>query len=121
MLDLQGNVTETNGANFLIVEKGTIVSPTTRNILPGISRQVVIELAEKLAIPFVERDLPLSAAMSADEAFLSSTPYCLLPVSAINGVVIGDGKPGTIFRRLLDSWSEMVGLDVRHQIVGQAF
>ncbi|HND55983.1 MAG TPA: aminotransferase class IV, partial [Pirellulaceae bacterium] len=56
LLDLDGNVTETGGANFLIVERGTIVSPTTRNILPGISRQMVIELAEKLDIPFVERD-----------------------------------------------------------------
>jgi branched-subunit amino acid aminotransferase/4-amino-4-deoxychorismate lyase len=121
LLDLQGNVTETNGANFLIVESGTIVSPTTRNILPGVSRQVVIELAEKLGIPFLERDVSLSAAMGADEVFLSSTPYCLMPVTAINGAAIGDGKPGRIFQRLLDSWSEMVGVDIKQQIVGQAF
>ena len=114
-------MTETNGANFLIVESGTIVSPTTRNTLPGVSRQVVIELAGKLRIPFLERDVSLSAAMGANEAFLSSTPYCLLPVCAINGVVIGDGKPGRVFQRLLDSWSKMVGVDIRQQIVGQAF
>lgn len=51
LLDLDGNVTETSGANFLLVERGSIVSPTLRNILPGISRQTVIELAAKLGIP----------------------------------------------------------------------
>ena len=55
LLDLDGNVTETSGANFLIVENGAIVSPTTVNTLPGISRAMVIELAAKLGIPFIER------------------------------------------------------------------
>lgn len=116
LLDLDGNVTETSGANFLIVERGAIVSPTTVNTLPGISRAMVIELAQKLAIPFEERDIQVYNVMNADEALLTSTPYCVMPVTKINGVPIGAGRPGAMCRRLLTAWSEAVGLDVEAQI-----
>lgn len=119
LLDLDGNVTETSGANFLIVERGTIVSPTLRNTLPGVSRAVVIELAAKLGIPFVERDIQVFSVMNADEAFLASTPYGLCPVTKINGVTIGDGQPGAVYRRLISAWSELVGLDVAGQFVAR--
>ncbi|HTI51889.1 MAG TPA: aminotransferase class IV [Planctomycetaceae bacterium] len=116
LLDLAGNVTETSGANFLIVERGTIVSPTLVNTLPGISRATVIELARKLGIPFVERDIQVHSVMNADEAFTASTPYCVMPVTKINGVSIGDGRPGPVWRRLLAAWSELVGVDIERQI-----
>jgi branched-subunit amino acid aminotransferase/4-amino-4-deoxychorismate lyase len=116
LLDLHGNVTETNAANFLMLEGGTIVSPTTVNTLPGISRGMVIELAGKLSLPFVERDLPVSSFGGADEAFLSSTTFCLMPVTKINGLPLGDGKPGLVYRRLLTAWSEAVGLNIEQQI-----
>lgn len=118
LLDLDGNVTETNGANFLIVERGTIVSPTLRNTLPGVSRATVIDLAAGLGIPFVERDFQVFNAVNADEAFVASTPYCLLPVTKINGLAIGGGRPGPVFRRLLEAWSRQVGVDIERQILG---
>ncbi len=116
LLDLAGNVAETSTANISIVERGRLASPTTANTLPGISRAVTIELAAKLSIPFVERDIQVYDVMNADEVLLSSTPYCLMPVAKINGVSIGDGKPGPIFKRLLAAWSEEVGLDIEKQI-----
>jgi branched-subunit amino acid aminotransferase/4-amino-4-deoxychorismate lyase len=116
LLDLDGNVTETSGANFLMVERGMIVSPTLANTLPGISRDTVIALAEKLGIPFVERDIQVFSVINADEAFLASTPYCLMPVTRINGLPIGDGKPGPVYRRLMEAWSREVGLDIEKQI-----
>ncbi|HLJ09855.1 MAG TPA: aminotransferase class IV [Planctomycetaceae bacterium] len=116
LLDLAGNVTETSGSNFLIVERGTIVSPTLANTLPGISRATVIDLAAKLGLAFVERDMQVHSVMNADEAFTSSTPYCLLPVTKINGVPIGSGRPGPVWRRLLGAWSQLVGLDIERQI-----
>ncbi len=116
LLDLAGNVTETGGANFLIVERGTIVSPTLVNTLPGISRATVIELAAKLGIPFVEKDIQVHSVMNADEAFTTSTPYCALPVTKLNGVAIGDGRPGPVWRRLMTAWSEVVGVDIERQI-----
>lgn len=119
LLDLDGNVTETSGANFLIVERGTIVSPTLRNTLPGISRATVIELAAKLGIPFVERDIQVHSVINADEAFLSSTPFCLLPVTKINGVTIGNGQPGEVYRRLMSAWNELVGMDIAGQFTSR--
>ena len=109
LLDLSGNVTETSGANFLIVDQGTIVSPTLVNTLPGISRATVIDLAAQLGIPFVEKDIQVHSVMNADEAFTASTPYCILPVTKINGVTIGNGRPGPVWQRLLSTWSERVG------------
>ncbi len=94
LLDLEGNVTETGAANFLIVEDGTIISPSLRNTLPGVSRATVIELAAKLGIPFAVRDFQVFDAVNADEAFLASTPYCLMSVTKINGTRVGTGKPG---------------------------
>jgi len=116
LLDLQGNITETSGANFLLVDRGAIVSPTTVNTLPGISRAMVIQLAAELGIPFVERDVQVYDVINASEAFTASTPYCLLPVTRINGLTIGDGQPGPIFQRLLSAWSAAVGLDIAQQI-----
>ena len=116
LLDLDGNVTETSGANFLIVEEGEIVSPTLRNILPGISRKVVMELASRLGIPFVERDFQVFNVINAQEAFVTTTPYCMMPVTKVNGISIGSGKPGPVFRQLLAAWSEDVSLDIEAQI-----
>jgi branched-chain amino acid aminotransferase len=115
LLDLDGNMTETSGANFLVVQRDTIVSPGPRNILPGISRQTVIEMAARLDIPYAERDLQVHDVMNADEGLLTSTPFCVMPVTKINGSSIADGKPGPIFRRLIDAWSELVGLDILGQ------
>ncbi|MCY2965408.1 MAG: aminotransferase class IV [Planctomycetota bacterium] len=120
LLDLQGNVTETSGANFLIVERGTIVSPTTVNTLPGVSRSVVMSIAAKLGIPFLEKDIQVHSVMNADEAFLASTPFCLCPATKVNGVAIGDGQIGPIYRRILDAWSAEVGLEIDQQVFDSA-
>ncbi|MBM4050323.1 MAG: branched-chain amino acid aminotransferase [Planctomycetes bacterium] len=117
LLDLDGNITECSGSNFLIVKDGAVLSPTTKNILPGVSRQVVIELCADLRIPFVERDLQVHDVVNADEAFLSTTPYCLAPVTKINGIPIADGQPGPMFKRLIARWSELVGVDIVKQVL----
>ena len=80
----------------------------------------MIKLAGKLAMPYRERDLQVFDILNADEAFTTSTPYCLLPVTKINGIAVGEGKPGPVFRRLLDAWSEEVGVNIGQQIVDGA-
>jgi branched-subunit amino acid aminotransferase/4-amino-4-deoxychorismate lyase len=116
LLDLQGHVTETNAANLLIVEQGRIISPLSASILPGHSRAAVIELAGSLGIPFGERDLAVADVAAADEAFLTSTPFCLMPATRINTLPVGDGKVGKMYRQLLSAWSGQVGLDIGRQI-----
>jgi branched-chain amino acid aminotransferase len=120
LLDLEGNVTETGAANFLIVEDGAIISPSLRNTLPGVSRATVIDLAAKLGIPFAVRDFQVFDAVNAEEAFLASTPYCLMSVTKINGTRVGTGKPGAIYNQLVKAWSELVGLDIVQQVVDGA-
>jgi branched-chain amino acid aminotransferase len=121
LLDLEGNLTETSGSNFLLVKNGTVYSPNPRNILLGISRKVVIELCRKEGIPFVERDLQIHDAMTADEAFVTTTPYCMAPVTRFNGVTVGDGTVGgPVYQRLLKAWSQEVGVDIRAQVMGEA-
>jgi branched-subunit amino acid aminotransferase/4-amino-4-deoxychorismate lyase len=120
LLDLEGNVAETSAANFLMVEEGRIVSPSLRNTLPGVSRATVIELAAMLNIPFEVRDFQPFDAINAAEAFLASTPYCLMPVTKINGIAVGSGRPGPIYQRLIEAWSQLVGFDVLAQIIAGA-
>lgn len=117
LLDLAGNVTETATANFLIVEGGGIVTPPSASILPGISWAVVRELAGELGIPFAERDFQVFNAVNAEEAFVTSTPYCIMPVTKINGIAIGDGKPGPMFHRVIAAWGQKVEIDIVRQIL----
>ena len=117
LLDTRGFITETSAGNFFLVERGALVSPMLRNILPGVSRQVVLELAEKLNIRTSERDITVKEALAAAEAFTTSSSYCMLPVTRLNGQAICDGKPGPLFKKLLAEYSDHVGLDLQQQIV----
>lgn len=111
-LDIDGNITETGGSNFVIYSDGKVISPRRNNILWGISLTVLEEILAELGVPFVEQDIQTYDVVNADEAWIPTTPYCLGPVVRINGVPIGDGKPGPIWRRVLDRWSEIVGKDI---------
>ena len=117
-LDLDGNVTETGGANFAIVRDSVLIAPTFRSSLPGISLLTVQELCAELGISFEQKDFQVDDVINADEAFLVATPYCLAPVTRINGSPIGTGEvQGPIFRRLIKAWSRRVHLDIVGQIL----
>ena len=104
----------------MIVTDGVLRSPSERNILQGISRMVLLELAENLGIPSSEEALQPYDVYTADEAFLCSTPYSLLPVSRADNRQIGDEIPGPVTKQLLAAWSEMVGLDIVDQAARRA-
>src|SRR6266542_4386789 len=116
LLDLEGHVTETAGANFLAVSGGVVFSPPRHSILEGISLQMVEGLCADLGIPFEERPLAVHDCLNADEAMLASTPYCLAPVARINSTPLR--CPGPTFERLLQRWSDAIGLNIRQQILG---
>jgi branched-chain amino acid aminotransferase len=110
-LDRQGNVCELNASNIWMVRDGVIVSPPGRSILHGITRDVVFELAAKAGIPTEEREFQVYDMVLADEAFLSGTSPSILPVTKVNGLPIGAGKPGPIVGRLQQGFCELTGVD----------
>lgn len=115
LADEDGFLTEGTGANFFMVKNGVLLTPEPRNILRGISRATVIALAKKLDIPCRECNLEPYDACQADEAFFTSTRFCILGISRLDGHSIGNGRPGPLTRRLLATWGETVGIDIAQQ------
>ncbi len=112
MLDLDGNIAESNTANFFFVSGGKLCTPAARNVLGGITRTVVIELAEELGIEVVEGAFSPYDVYTADEAFLSGTSGTMLPACSLNGAAVGGGAPpGPVTMRLIRAWNGMVGMD----------
>lgn len=118
LLDQDGFITEGTGDNFFIIKDGIVYTPEGRNILRGISRDYVKdELCPQLGIPVFEKNIEAYDVYTADEAFMTGTPFCMLPVTSLNGCVIGSGLVGELFTKILDRWSSNVGLDIKAQIV----
>jgi branched-chain amino acid aminotransferase len=117
LLDTSGYIAEGTGDNFFIIKNNTIISPEGRDILRGISRAYVMEeLGPQLGMKVIEKNIEPYDVYTADEAFMTGTPFCMLPVTSLNGVAIGDGSVGEKFNKLLDAWSSNVGVDIENQI-----
>lgn len=117
LLDTDGFIAEGTGDNFFIVKKGVIYTPEGRNILRGISRQYIIdEIGPQLKMEVVEKNIEPYDVYTADEAFMTGTPFCMLPVTSLNSVPIGNGEVGRVFNSLLETWSGNVGVDIPSQI-----
>jgi len=96
MLDPNGNVATCNSTNFFIATGGEIWTSSGLYCLNGITRALVLELAEEAGIVAHERDFTLEHVYAADEAFVTGTHGGLTPVVEVDGRTIGDGKPGPI-------------------------
>ena len=90
---------------------GTLYSPEPRNILLGVSRDATMEFARELDIPVREVNLGRHEALQADEVFCTTTPFCLIHASTFEGQPVADGKPGPVFRKLMESWKRHVNVD----------
>ena len=71
-----------------------------------------------MGIKWIEKNIDVYDVVNADEAFMTGTPFCILPVTSITGDKIGAGKMGVITERLIKTWSENVGVDIIAQIKG---
>ena len=116
LLDTDNYVAEGTGDNFFIVKNGVLMTPEPRNILRGISRDYIFQIAQEMGIPYRECNLDVYDVVNADEAFMSGTPFCILPVTSLDGQKIGTGKPGPMFYKLIDKWSKNVNVDIVKQI-----
>jgi branched-chain amino acid aminotransferase len=117
LLDPDGFVAEGTGDNFFIVKNGTVITPEGRNILRGVSRAYVMEeLCPQLGIPVIEKNIDSYDVHTADEAFMTGTPFCMLPVTSLNGSAIGTGTVGEVFGSIIRRWSDNTGVDIVRQI-----
>lgn len=104
LCDAVGNVTETATGNIFAVRHGQLSTPRRARTLHGISQSFVARLAKEQGLAVVEEDLRLDDLLSADEAYVTSSVYCMLPVVRIDGTPIGDGRAGPVYHRLLAAW-----------------
>ncbi len=112
LLDTNGNLAEGKGSNLFLVKDGALLTPKERYVLPGVSRQTTIDLANEAGMPVEEADLDIFDAVNADEVFITSTSFCICPVSSVNGAMIGDGTvPGPVTKQLIDAYVEYVDCD----------
>ena len=115
LADSEGNITECNHANFMFVHEGRIKLPDRSSVLPGVSMETVLELAETMNIPVDEGEYTPLHVYECDEAFVSSTRFCILPVATLNGLSLGAEMPGPVWKSLIRAWSELVGVDIVKQ------
>jgi branched-chain amino acid aminotransferase len=117
LLDVNGNLCEGMGSNIFVVKDGALLTPREKFVLPGVSRQTVIDLAREEGLALAEADIDLYDAYNAEEVFLTSTSLCICPVVKVNGVAIGpEGQVwGPVTQALADAYRRFVG----HDFVGQ--
>ena len=116
MMDTDGFIAEGSGDNFFIVKNDKVITPEGRNCLVGISRNYIFEICEQLGISCIEKNIEPYDIYTADEAFMTGTPFCALPVFKFNNLKIGNGKFGKITKKIIDKWGKNVGVNIIQQI-----
>lgn len=106
-----GMLLECATSNIFIITKGKLRT-AKNNILAGITRDVVLEIAPDIC-PVVVEDIPLADVYTADEVFITASNKEVLPVVGIDGKVVGGGKVGTLTRRLYERYHEVIALECK--------
>jgi D-alanine transaminase len=102
-----GKLTEASASNVFVVRQGTILSPPkSALILPGITYDVVAELAQANGMPLEFRDVTEAEVRNADEIWVTSSSKEVLAIVALDGRKVGDGRPGRHFRRMYQLYQE---------------
>ena len=113
-----GRLTEASASNAFIVKRGVIQSPPKSNlILPGITYDVVVEIAQAVKIPLEFRDVTEAEVRAADEVWLTSSSKEILAVTALDGKPVGDGKPGPLFRKAYAGYQEFKASVMRKEAI----
>lgn len=126
MLDAGGNITETNTGNFFFVADGRLYTSSSRNVLGGVTRSAILEIATELGIEAIEGNFTPYDVYAADEAFICSTTPVIVPVASLNGAPIGnteavrdDSLPGPMTLRLMERFAEIAGTDYVSQAISR--
>lgn len=115
LVDASGNVSEGPGFNIFAVKDGKVLTPDY-GVLRGITRQTVFDICQKLGVECLATNLSPTALKDADEVFVTSTAGGVMPVTMIDAEWVGQGAPGTLTRRITDSYWQMHG-DDKHQLL----
>lgn len=108
-LNATGKVSEGTGACIFMICDQVLVTPTLQSsVLPSITRDTLLRLSEDLGLRAVVREIERTELFLADELFLCGTAAEITPITAINGVTIGDGQPGKITIKLLKAYHELL-------------
>jgi branched-chain amino acid aminotransferase len=104
-LDVSGHVSEGSGENIFLIRNGVVYTPQLANsALSGITRDSVLTLARHLGLTVVEQPIPREMLYIADEVFFTGTAAEVAPIRSIDKIMIGDGKPGEVTRKLADEF-----------------
>ena len=117
MLDINGVAAECPTHNFFLVKEGRLFTPSLSSCLPGVSRQVVLELANELDIEHYEKDIYVYDLYNADEIILTATSFAIVPVSKFNSIRLPAPVPGPITVRLQSAFSRIVGYDIVQRVL----
>jgi D-alanine transaminase len=102
-----GKLTEASASNVFVVKRGVILSPPKSSlILAGITYDVVTELAHANALPLEFREVTEAEVRGADEIWVTSSSKEVLPIVALDGARVGDGRPGPLFARMYQLYQE---------------
>ena len=113
-----GKLTEASASNVFVAKAGTLLSPPKSNlILPGITYDVVVEIAQATGIPIEFRDVGESEVRAADEIWLTSSSKEILAVSTLDGKPVGEGRPGPLFRKAYAGYQEFKARVMRKEAV----
>jgi D-alanine transaminase len=113
-----GKLTEASASNVFVAKAGKLLSPPKSNlILPGITYDVVVEIAQAVKIPLEFRDVTETEVRTADEVWLTSSSKEILAVSTLDGKPVGDGKPGPLFRKAYAGYQEFKARVMRKEAV----
>ena len=113
-----GKLTEASASNVFIVKRGVLLSPPKSNlILPGITYDVVTEIAQAGKIPLEFRDIAEAEVRGADEVWVTSSSKEILAIVTLDGKAVGDGKPGPLFKRAYALYQEFKAKVMRKEAV----
>jgi branched-chain amino acid aminotransferase len=104
-LDVNGLVSEGSGENVFIVRNGVLFTPPLANsALSGITRDSVLTIARHLGLTVTEQPIPRELLYIADEVFFTGTAAEVQPIRSIDRILVGDGKPGDITKKIADEF-----------------
>ena len=113
-----GKLTEASASNVFVVKRGVLLSPPKSNlILPGITYDVVTEIAQAGKIPLEFRDITEAEVRNADEVWVTSSSKEILAIVTLDGKPVGDGRPGPLFKRAYALYQEFKAKVMRKEAV----